>query len=249
MGIVEELGPGVTRLQKGDQIGCLIWGGNGNGLGAFATYCIADEAICYKVPSILSPAEASTIPLALNTSWLAFFAKTTLAIDRSKGAKNEVLVWGGSSSVGLFALQLAKMYDFNVATVCSPRNFDLVKEAGAKHVFDYHSPTVVEDIKKALPNLEYVWDTIGNSSSSVIASQAVRPEGGVLCTVRPGKTFTENVDSRVRVTDVVVYTAFNRPWTYLAFKFPVSHFFYSQQPLPRNILLNFMILSLPGKRS
>ena len=193
---------------------CLIWGGSTKKLGAYAQYSIADEKICFFVPKGLSIAEAATVPLALNTSWLALFASYALGIDRSKGSKIELLVWGGSSSVGLYALYLAKMYDFNVATVCSPRNFDLVKAAGAKHVFDYNSPTCVEDIKKTLPNLEYVWDTIGNTTSSATASKAVRSEGGVLCTVRPGKANTENVEKRVKVTDVLVFTAFNKELNY-----------------------------------
>ena len=219
---MEELGSDVTRLKKGDQVACLIWGGNQKNVGGYAQYSIAHEKICFFVPKGLSIAEAATVPLALNTSWLALFASSALDIDRSKGSKIDLLIWGGSSSVGLYALKLAKMYDFNVATVCSPRNFDLVKAAGAKHVFDYNSPTCIEDIRKTLPNLQYVFDTIGNPTSSATSSTAVRSEGGVLCTVRVGKAYTENVEKRVKVTDVMVFKAFNKLLHYKTFVFEVS---------------------------
>jgi hypothetical protein len=53
-----------------------------------------------------------------------------------------------------------------------------------------------------------VFDTIGNESSSILGSKSVGPEKGILCTVRPGKTFCEDVEKHVKVTDVLVFTAF-----------------------------------------
>lgn len=81
---------------------------------------------------------------------------------------------------------------------------------GAKHAFDYHDDDVIEKIKAVAPNLQYVFDTIGNKASSVTASQAIRELGGVLCTVRPGKSFTKDVKSKTKVTDVYVWSMFNK---------------------------------------
>ena len=44
----------------------------------------------------------------------------------------------------------------------------------------------------------------------------------MLCTVRPGKANTEKVEKRVRVTDVLVWTAFLNDHAYKEFKYPVS---------------------------
>lgn len=92
---------------------------------------------------------------------------------------------------------------------------------GANHVFDYRDPDVVKKIKAVAPDLEYVFDTIGNDTSSVMGSQAIRESGGVLCTVRPGKAFCENVTKQTKVTDVLVWTAFLKEHRYGDFYWPV----------------------------
>jgi NADPH:quinone reductase-like Zn-dependent oxidoreductase len=127
------------------------------------------------------------------------------------------------ASVGQYAIQIASMHGFNIITTCSPRNFDLVKKLGATHVFDYNDSNVVDNIKKAAPDLEYTFDTIGAGDSSAQASQAIASKGGVLCTVRPGKANTENVAQHVKVTDVLVWTAFLKDHQYKDFHWPVSH--------------------------
>jgi len=126
-GTVEKVGADVKRVKVGDEISAFTWGGEFKGIGGYATHSVADEKICCKIPRGVSVESASTISLALNTAYLAFFSSGCLNIDRAKGSGNEVLIWGGSSSVGLYSLQLAKIFGLNVATVCSPHNFDLVK--------------------------------------------------------------------------------------------------------------------------
>jgi hypothetical protein len=95
---------------------------------------------------------------------------------------------------------------------------------GASHAFDYRDAKVAESIKAATDSdLKYVFDTIGNDSSSATASQAISEQGGGLCTVRPGKAFTENVTKQTKVTDVLVWTAFLKEHKYKEFHWPVSH--------------------------
>jgi len=124
--------------------------------------------------------------------------------------------------VGLYAIQLATLYSLNVITTCSPGNFELVKSLGATAVFDYKDSNVTERIKAAAPDLAYVFDTIGSQTSSAQASEAVRQAGGTLCTVRPGKAFTDKVAERVKVTDVLVWTVFLKDHRYREFFWPVS---------------------------
>ena len=126
-----------------------------------------------------------------------------------------------TASVGLYAIQLARIFSIPVVAVCSPKHFELCKSLGASHVYDYRNENIVDDVKNAVSNIEFVFDCIGNETSSTIASQTVRPEGGALCTVRPGKVFCENVEERVKVTDVLVWTAFLKDHSYKEFKWPV----------------------------
>ncbi|KAI8716393.1 PKS-ER domain-containing protein [Fusarium sp. LHS14.1] len=208
-GTVVEAHPSVTKIQDGDQIAGYVWGGEIKGLGAYSAYTIADERLSFKIPDNISAPQASSVPLAANTSWLALFSGDCLAINRDSSAKKTpLLVWGGSSAVGIFAIQIANLHGIEVVTTCSPQKFELAKNAGANHVFDYNDPEVASKIKTAVPDLQHVFDTIGNTTSSATAAQAIGKPGGVLCTVRPGKVNTENVPSTVKVTDVFVFTAF-----------------------------------------
>lgn len=122
----------------------------------------------------------------------------------------------------MYTIQLAGLHNLTVVTTCSPRNFDLVKASGADHVFDYSDANVANKIKEVAPNFKYIFDTIGNSQSSALASQAVSDAGGTLCTVRPGKADTEGVKEEVKVTDVLVWTAFLKEHRYKEFYWPVS---------------------------
>ncbi|KAK7418010.1 hypothetical protein QQZ08_011407 [Neonectria magnoliae] len=207
-GTVAAVGNEVTRIQPGDKIAGLIWGGQVKGQGAYSEYTIADENICFKVPDGLPLEQAVTVPLAAATAWMALFRSKSLHIDRTRGSDVQLLVWAGSTSVGLYAVQLAALFGFRVATVCSPRHFPLLRSLGAKHVFDYKDPDVISKIQQALPDVEYVFDTIGNETSSATASKAIRPSGGTLCTVRPFRENTENVTPQTKVTSLLVFTSF-----------------------------------------
>lgn len=126
------------------------------------------------------------------------------------------------ASVGLYAIQIARLNGLEVITTCSPKHHDLVKSYGAIEAFDYRDPQVFEKIRLAAPGLRYVFDTIGNTTSSNTASRAISHQDGVLCTVRPGKANTEEVAKGVKITDVLVWTAFLKEHRYGKFHWPVS---------------------------
>lgn len=122
---------------------------------------------------------------------------------------------GRAASVGLFAVQLAAIAGLKVITTCSPRNADLVRSLGASEVFDYNDPNVVDKIRAAAPGMRHAFDTIGDGDTSTLSSRALAADQQVyLCTVRPGKTFTENVTANTVVSDVLVWTAFLKDHSY-----------------------------------
>ncbi|KAL2686837.1 hypothetical protein Neosp_004379 [[Neocosmospora] mangrovei] len=220
VGVVEETGPNVTGITKGTVVAGLIWGGEIKGLGGYSDYTLADSRICFPVPLGLASAEAATLPLASTTALLSLFSKDCLAIDKHPAESTAVLIWGGSSSVGLYAIQIARLYGLEVITTCSPKHHDLAKSYGAKHAFDYRDPQAADKIREAAPQLRYVFDTIGNETSSGTASRAISHPNGVLCTVRPGKANTEDVSKDIKVTDVLVWTAFLKEHRYGTFYWP-----------------------------
>ena len=77
------------------------------------------------------------------------------ADESSKPGKDvRILIWGGSSSVGQYALQILRYYGFtNVVATASPRNFQLVKDCGAAAVVDYNSKDIRTSISKAFAHV------------------------------------------------------------------------------------------------
>jgi NADPH:quinone reductase-like Zn-dependent oxidoreductase len=90
-----------------------------------------------------------------------------------------ILIYGGSSSVGLFAIQLAKLAGLKVITVCSTRNFELVRQYGADAVVDYRDvKAAVEEIKEVTESsLTLAFDCITEAESASICVEAMVGEG------------------------------------------------------------------------
>ena len=156
-GEVVEAGKDVTRFRGGDRVLGHAVGtdkdSNAAAEGAFQLYPVVHERMACPIPDSLPFEEAAVLPLAVSTAACGLFQKDHLGL-RHPSADPEptgqtVLVWGGSTSVGSNAIQLAVAAGYEVITTASPRNFDYVRSLGASMVFDYNSPAVVPDIVTA----------------------------------------------------------------------------------------------------
>jgi NADPH:quinone reductase-like Zn-dependent oxidoreductase len=146
-GVVEAVGPDVTRFAPGDEV--LGWGS-----GAFATHAVANEEALVRKPVGLGFAEASAVGVS---------AMTALQALRDHGrvkAGQRVVVVGASGGVGTFAVQIAKAMGAEVTGVCSTRNVELVRAIGADHVIDY----TVEDFTAGTTRYDLVFDNVGKQS-------------------------------------------------------------------------------------
>lgn len=156
-GEVVEIGEGVADFKVGDRV---IGHCSGLATGqtthnAFQSYTVIPTVLVAKIPSSLSFTMAVVLPLAISTASAGLFQKDNLGLDlpsvSSTSKPNKaVLVWGGASSVGSTAIQLAKFAGYKVYTTASSHNFGYVKNLGASEAFDYKSKSVVEDIVSAL---------------------------------------------------------------------------------------------------
>ena len=143
--------------------------------GAFQHYALAKGVATASLQDGVSLLDASVLPLALSTATVALYTPKQLSLELpsptlSSKAKDEyVLVWGGSSSVGSIAIQLLRFSGYRVATTCSPRNTEYVKELGAELVFDHSSATVVKDITTALDARPLIgaFNAVGDEKSSI----------------------------------------------------------------------------------
>src|SRR3954463_16116691 len=152
-GIVERVGPGVTRWKPGDEVvihcnqscgecaecngldpmACSnqkIWAYESN-WGSFAEHCLVQSQQLLPKPPRLTWEEAASYGLT-------YFTAYRMLVDQAGiRAGDNVLVWGAGGGLGTFAVQLCKLYGANaIAVVSSDDKVDLVKELGAAAVID-----------------------------------------------------------------------------------------------------------------
>jgi NADPH:quinone reductase-like Zn-dependent oxidoreductase len=113
----------VQRFQVGDK----VYGNLNMSDGAYAEYARGDESHFAIKPKNLTMEEAAAVPLACETSYQALFSKLSPPV----GAGSKLLICGGSTATGLYAIQLAKAVGAQVAATCSQRNFGLMEKLGS----------------------------------------------------------------------------------------------------------------------
>ncbi|BGP36149.1 hypothetical protein JCM10450v2_000047 [Rhodotorula kratochvilovae] len=148
-GEVVEVGAGVENVKKGDRVlgHCKSLASGEPKHSAFQRFAVLDALLVSPIPATLSNDEASVLPLGLSTAAAGLYPAQYLAVPPPHvGAPNPagkgkvLLVYGGSSSVGVCTIQLAVASGLSVVTTCSPANFPLVKALGAAAAFDYRTP-------------------------------------------------------------------------------------------------------------
>ena len=172
-GTVESVGKGVTRFRAGD----LVFGGTGFKLGAHAEYACVRETQLELKPVNMSLEEAAAVVFGGLTA-LCF-----IRLAKIQPGQN-VLVYGASGSVGVFAVQLAKHFGAHVTGVSSTANLALVKSLGADQVVDYTK----EDFSETGQTYDAIFDAVGKAghrrSLKCLKRGApyviVAPSGGIL---------------------------------------------------------------------
>ena len=190
-GTVESVGEGVTHFKSGDKVtgfATVLSEGNPDH-GAFQEYTIIKDSCAAKIPSSMSFEEGSILPMSVATAGVGIFINLGVPRPPEK-QKGGFLVWGGSSSVGSGAGQIAASLGFTVYAVASARNHDYVKGLGATEVFDYHQSDITKDIisaaKAAGTEIKYVYDAISaNGSTTKCAAVLEEFGGGSIVTTLP----------------------------------------------------------------
>ena len=163
-GVVEAVGPGVTRFVEGDAV-------FGNALGAYAQYAVAKEAELARKPLTVDYIHAAAIPLAALTAWQALFEVAGLREGQC------LLVHGAAGGVGTFAVQLAKWKAARVAGTASSRNQLFLMALGVDQPIDHYRQRF-EDV---VGNVDVVLDTVGGDVQR--RSWNVLHKGGVLVSI------------------------------------------------------------------
>ena len=155
-GVVESVGPGVTRFEKGDRVfGCP--GGVKGMPGALAEFVAGDERLLARAPENMDLTDAGAVPLVAVTAWLGLFDKAGLA------SGERLLVHGGAGGVGHMAVQLGVHAGAEVfATVSSPDKAAVVEALGGTPI-DYTAMDTDAYVREYTggEGFDAVFDTVG----------------------------------------------------------------------------------------
>lgn len=151
-GIVAATGSSATRFQIGDKVMALVNGGG------YAQYTIAEEPCCLPVPDGLAMDQAGGVPETFFTVWHNVF-------DRAHLSSGEwFMIHGGTSGIGVTAIQLAKAFGANVvATAGSDEKCDACRNLGADLAINYKNEDFVEAVKTNVGKrgIDVILDMVG----------------------------------------------------------------------------------------
>ncbi len=128
-------------LKKGDRVCALLAGGG------YAEYAVVPLEQCLPVPEGLSDIEAASLPETFFTVWSNVFERAHLGAGEN-GEEETLLVQGGSSGIGVTAIQIAKALAHRVfATAGSDEKCRACEALGAERAINYKTEDFVEVVK------------------------------------------------------------------------------------------------------
>ncbi|KAJ7709573.1 GroES-like protein [Mycena rosella] len=194
-GEVTKIGPNVTKFKVGDRVTFICTANFPEGLtndgerGAFQQYALADVRLTSKIPAKADYDSASSFPVAGNTAAGALYGQLKFkepwlgGEGAYKGEK--IVILGGSSSVGSYAIQLAVLSGLEVITTSSPSHFDYLKSLGATAVIDRSAPDVAAQILAAAGGpVKYVVDSISLPPTQLLGVEILQPQGKLVLVLR-----------------------------------------------------------------
>lgn len=152
-GNVVALGSGVSKLELGQAVCALVTGGG------YANYCLAAAPLCLPLPADLDFIQAAAIPETFYTAWNNLF-------DPQRGRLSQgesLLIHGGSSGVGVAAIQLAKDAGAEVyVTAGSAEKCRFCETLGAQAI-NYREQDFVAELKNLTGGLgvDVILDMVG----------------------------------------------------------------------------------------
>jgi NADPH2:quinone reductase len=147
-GTIEGVGAGASRWTKGDRVCALLTGGG------YAEYAVTPAAQCLPFPHGLDAIQAASLPETFFTVWLDVFDLGGLKPGET------LLVHGGSSGIGITAIQLAKALGSRVfITAGSEEKCEACRKLGADRAINYKTA----DFETELRDVDVILDMVGGS--------------------------------------------------------------------------------------
>lgn len=166
-GEVVRVGPGATGLLPGDRVfGEVTSTNQWSNAGTFAEYAAVDASLLARIPEGLSFEQAAAVPTA------ALIALMNLRDQGRLRSGQRVLVNGAGGAVGVWAVQLARVFGAEVTAVDAPAKLDLLRDLGADHVIDYTH----QDFTRMGVRYDMVCDIVSQAPFSQVR-RVLEPDG------------------------------------------------------------------------
>lgn len=190
-GIIEQCGEEVIRWKAGDEVCALVSGG------AYAEKVVAPAGQCLPIPKGWNFVEAASLPETTFTVWHNVFQRGRLS------AGDHFLVHGGSSGIGITAIQLAKLFGARVFTTAgSERKCRACEALGADRCITYHDMDFEESFKAE--GMDVILDMIGGDYTP--KNIRLLREDGRLILINTMKGATTELDLRAVMLKRVIIT-------------------------------------------
>ncbi|GLB42901.1 putative zinc-binding oxidoreductase [Lyophyllum shimeji] len=237
-GTVEKVGENVTQWSVGDRVAGFLQGAtSGNPRpGAFAEFATLQADLAIRIPASVSFEEAATLPLCSLTAAQALFIRLGLhapfshAIDAEKdmGESPAILIYSAATSVGLFAVELARTArtatgkPYRIFATASTKHHQRLLNSGVEGVFDYRSPAWPEDVYKASGGIAGALDCISEDDSAAKISQTFRESGGTIAVIRQSAWHREGFKDKVTAVYSAVWSGLGHEILYNGGTIPAS---------------------------
>jgi NADPH2:quinone reductase len=153
-GEVAALGSSVSEFKLGDKVCALVAGGG------YAEYCVAPAVQALPIPKGLTALEAASLPETFFTVWSNVYDRARLAPGES------LLVQGGSSGIGVTAIQIAAAMGNRVfATAGSDEKCAACVSLGAEKAINYRTQDFLAEVKAATggKGVNVILDMVGGN--------------------------------------------------------------------------------------
>ncbi|KAF9904639.1 hypothetical protein EC991_002513 [Linnemannia zychae] len=197
-GTVVAIGSGgdLKGLQIGDHVSTFAF--HGGKEANQQEYITIPAYLASKVPEGISLQAAVTVPVNLVTVFHSVTADLELELPwpipknwNPKAANKPILIWGASSSVGIFAIQVLRHWGYtDVLAVSSNQHHEYLKGLGATVCFDYRKSDVINNILDYLkdaeePKVPYILDCIGSLNGTLKPLAKIAERGSRIAVMLP----------------------------------------------------------------
>ncbi|KAL3590668.1 fusarubin cluster-oxidoreductase [Fusarium poae] len=199
-GVVHEVGEGVYEFKPGDRVAAMHEMKTPGG--SYAEYGVSPAYTTFKLPDNTSFQEGAAIPLTALTAACALYARLKLPepwLPVQDSERIPLVIWGASSAVGSYAVQLAKRSNFHPLICIAGRAQEhvesLIDRSKGDTVIDYRKGrnAVIQGMKECLGErkLEYAFDAISEGGSYQTICDVLDQTTGKITLIIPAQSYSD----------------------------------------------------------